>query len=1640
MSKYLGETIRGYKLNQEIGSGGFGTVYKATHEVLGRQVAAKVIKDKFVNEPQFVRQFESEARIIAGLEHFNIVPLYDFFRDPSGALLVMRWLSGGSLRQLLKKGRMTTPQIVRTFNQIVRALAFAHRHNVIHRDIKPENILLDDEGNAFLTDFGIAVDMRNRDEQDIDNISFGSPDYVAPEQLGKEKQLTYHSDIYSLGIMLYELLAHQRPFVSKDPKEIIRMQMYHPVPSLRIARPDLPPEIDTIIWNATAKNPSMRYDTVISFAQDFQKLAQRVEPIRSDYLLPTPEETLQEVKRNTPFVTNPTNAKTNPTDAETEVFPTGSIETELLDGLGEASDAQVSKADVRDSSTPTMGPLNESDNTPSIETVIDILVPDGEDAGRDAEMTANLYEDDAADPVGTINLPEMNALRTAQLYSSVPSNPYKGLRAFGEGDTDNFFGREALVKKLLEHIADEDRRFMALVGRSGNGKSSIVRAGIIPALKQDAVPAASNWFYSTMVPSNDPYRELSDALLSIAIFAPDNWSNLLRSTPDGLHELIDQMLPDDGSEVFLFIDQFEELFTLTQSDEVRIDFLTSLAYAVEQPDSRLRLILTMRADFFGYPLSYESFADLFSRYNQAVPPLNRAQLQTTIVEPARRAGIIVEPTLVSALLEAVDKQPGALPLLQYTLTEMVNTLIMDGQQSNQPVERRLTLATYEAMGGIAGALVQRADSIYNQLEPEAQDLTRLLFLSIVTVSENGPPTSRSAIWTNLPVENRDLLESVIEAFRDYRLLTTDQDPETRAPTVEVAHEALIQEWTPLKEWIENNASALRQRSDLEIESARWHNNDKDVSFLASGLQLAEFESLLDAPLISLNKDEHDYIRASRDEEDRELRETQKRNRLLQFLATGLAVVAIATIAITIIALQLRDQATDNQLRAENNLRLARSRELAASAIANADENDLSLLLGVEAYTIDPAYEALNSLLSALQSSPLLSVYLHGHTAGVQTVSFDTTGDYAVSAGLDRQIIRWDLTTNQPLGDPLTGHLDRIWDVDVSVDGMIASASADGTVRLWNFDTGEEITVLEHDREVYSLTFNPDGTRLATSFGIDQGTGTILIWDTETLELVERLDDVHDGIIYTLDYDNNGTRLVSGGQDTVLRLWDTSDYTLERQLPEAPELPNTIGHTQTIRDAEFDPFGNAIASTGHDRSVIVWDPNTGEPLTIQATGHEGDVLDLAYDSTGTFLATASADSSIFLWDLSQRFQRVDTISTHTQNVWAVDFGPRPEDGRLLSVSDDGTVVQSSLRSIPRPATLSYLHSITVNDMVASDNYVVIAGQTGNNFVDNLQIINRATGRAETNINLREIFEVAEDESLRVTDLHFNQDSTWVALALSDGNIAVWDIANARLAWSAGVGTATVRAVVYTQDGSRIVSADDAGTVAVWEATDGTNLAQDLLPDVTESVTSLAISHDDTTLAMGFRNGNLILWDLATNTQLFETIAAHDSTIEAITFDQLTPTNLASQFVFTASRDSTITQWRLSDGTAVQSLTAHEDWVFDVTVSPDNRLIASGDRDGGVRLWDFASGRPIGGPITNPSGWIRSVQFVDARTLLASNETLGITFTIDLTVTNWITDACTRANRSLSATEWGQFFPGEAYNPVCHSPSPDTAQTP
>jgi serine/threonine protein kinase len=259
-----GQAIKGYELHEMIGAGGFGAVYRAYQPLIKRDVAMKIILPEYANHPEFIRRFEFEAQLVARLEHLHIVALYDYWRDPQGAYLVMRWLRGGSLRGMLRQGPVQIKTAVQIVDQIAAALNAAHRRGVVHRDIKPDNILFDDEENAYLADFGIAKDVHEakvdeEDEDDDEGALTGSPFYLSPEQ-AKSLPVSPQTDLYSLGIVIYEMLSGQPPF--KADKGLMSILLHHindPVPPVRELRPDLPPAVESVIQRATAKEPSDRY-------------------------------------------------------------------------------------------------------------------------------------------------------------------------------------------------------------------------------------------------------------------------------------------------------------------------------------------------------------------------------------------------------------------------------------------------------------------------------------------------------------------------------------------------------------------------------------------------------------------------------------------------------------------------------------------------------------------------------------------------------------------------------------------------------------------------------------------------------------------------------------------------------------------------------------------------------------------------------------------------------------------------------------------------------------------------------------------------------------------------------------------------------------------------------------------------------------------------------------------------------------------------------------------------------------------------------------------------------------------------------------------------------------------------------------
>ncbi|NOZ30099.1 MAG: protein kinase, partial [Chloroflexi bacterium] len=262
--------VRGYELRERIGAGGFGVVYRAYQPSVGREVAVKVIPPRYANHPDFIRRFEAEAQLVARLEHLHIVPLYDYWREPDGAYLVMRWLRGGNLRESLRRGPWSLEAAARLLDQLAGALTVAHRQGVIHRDVKPENILLDEEGNGYLSDFGIAKDLMRPTGVMETGAVVGSPAYVSPEQ-AQGGSLTPQSDLYSLGVVMYQVLVAEHPFPGLSPAEQLIKHLTEPLPPMRERRSDLPEALEEVIQRATAKDPAERYPDARAFAAAFRE-------------------------------------------------------------------------------------------------------------------------------------------------------------------------------------------------------------------------------------------------------------------------------------------------------------------------------------------------------------------------------------------------------------------------------------------------------------------------------------------------------------------------------------------------------------------------------------------------------------------------------------------------------------------------------------------------------------------------------------------------------------------------------------------------------------------------------------------------------------------------------------------------------------------------------------------------------------------------------------------------------------------------------------------------------------------------------------------------------------------------------------------------------------------------------------------------------------------------------------------------------------------------------------------------------------------------------------------------------------------------------------------------------------------------
>ena len=1431
-----GQTLKGYDIVERIGTGKFGAVYRANQCTIQREVAIKAILPDFANHPDFIRRFETEAQLIARLEHPHIVPLFDYWREPDCAYLVMRLLPS-NLRIRLEQGRLLTQEIIRLVDQIASALAISHRQGVVHRDIKPDNILLDTQGNAYLSDFGLAKVLQSGRSGPEDNIT-GSPAYMSPEQITGET-VTAQADLYALGVVIFEMLTGTHPYAGLRISELIQKHLYEPLPSITALRPELGHRVDYVLQRATAKHPDERYTDTTTLAVELRQA-----------LLEDNERTMQL----------------------------------------------------------------------TVDTAIDVTL----------------------------------------------ENPYKGLRAFTEADAGDFFGREALVEQIIATLAETHdlARFLAVVGPSGSGKSSLVQAGVVPALRKNAVQGSDQWFIVGMVPGAHPCQELERVLLSVATQPIDDLTARLRASSDSLLRVVDQILTNKDGDLLLVIDQFEEVFTLVEDERERAQFLALLRVAVTAPASRLRLIVTLRADFYDRPLLYEDFGTLFQQRTHVVLPLTEIELERAITTPAARVGVQLEPNLITAIVSDVYEEPGALPLLQYALTEVFE----------RRKGRTMTLRGYQDIGRVAGALARRAERVFSRLTSAQQGIARQIFLRLVTLGEGSNDIRRRTDRAELLSIVRDPaeLQEVLDIFGRHRLLSFDHAPVTREPTVEVAHEALLREWRRLRDWLEASREDVQQQRRVDRLADEWLEAGKDPSFLLRGSQLEQFEQWLNRTNLALSDTEREYITASVivREEQRQIEQAQREReaaleaRAQSFLRSLLGVMFVAmliAIGLSLIAFDQRSQAHDARDAAERNAQRAgeeaaiaatsasvasrRADELQAlNLVENAQraletgDFDLGFALALQANLMpEPPIRAQNLLGETAASAPLQ--LLAGHTDRVSAVAISPDGTHAISGAEDNTLIVWDLVTGAPLRT-LTGHSGQVRSVAYLPGGDQALSGADdATLIVWDLATGEALrTLTGHNDDVFSVAVYPDGTR-AVSGSRDR---TLIVWDLATGEALMRLGDDIDGHqqrITCVAVSPDGTQVVSGSADNTLILWD---------LETGAILQHFEGHTDVINDVAFSPDGTQLLSASSDTTLRLWDVAMGRTINT-LSAHTERVTSVAYSPDGTQaisgagnpFAGASTDNTVILWDLFLG-QPVRHYTGHSLHVNDVAFAP--DGDSFISAAADNT-----LRVWPATYDVELAHT-----RPADANITALAltpnGDTGlaalaQNELLLLDLRDPAAPRA--------VRRVATNHSDAINAVAISPDGTRGLTASADRTLALWDLETGTLLHTLSGHTNQVNTVVFTSDGTQALSGSQDRTLILWDLTTGEAL-RTFATRHTNSVEAVAISPDGTQALSGSADQSVMLWDMATGETL-KTLRGHTHEVTAVAFS---PDGTQA---LSASHDKTLYLWDLTTGTPLHHLggtgDGHTDWVTSVAFSPDGRLALSGSADRTVRLWNLTTGETI-----------------------------------------------------------------------------------
>jgi WD40 repeat protein len=1262
--------------------------------------------------------------------------------------------------------------------------------------------------------------------------------------------------------------------------------------------------------------------------------------------------------------------------------------------------------------------------------------------------------------------------------------PFKGLRYYDEQDAPLFFGREQVTAELVDHL--RQHRFLAVVGASGSGKSSVVRAGVVPAVRQGAIEqngqSSRDWPVHIITPGDEPLKALAATLTrdNESVTAMKTLLADLQAGGDSLELwLYRQMANHPGGRLLLVIDQFEELFTQCRDAEARRLFVENLvAAAKDGQQGRLSLILTLRADFYAFAVQLEPLRPLLETRQKIIGAMTPDELRQAIQKPAEAGDWHFQPGLVDTMLADVGAEAGSLPLLSHALLET--------WQRRQG--RVMTLAGYHEAGGVRRAITRTADTVYQQLDPAQQAIARRIFLRLTELGEGTEDTRRRAHLTELlpQGETAEAVRLVLTRLADARLVTTEEE------SAEVTHEALIREWPALRQWLDDDREWLRLHRQLIEDVREWEAAGRDVDLLYRGAKLAQASEWVEQRDEELNDLEREFVQASLVERDRATveREAQQQRELaaaqqlaeaqqrrvtaVRRAAAGLAVLFVLALIAAWAAVnrsqlaenraleadQARATAAYNEQLANTRAQIAQSHALAAAAQAVGHNDDMrSLLLAIQAgrvYSTSLAYTAINQQLPFM-ARPLIIL---PHGGSIEGGQWNRDSSRIMTWSSDGVVKLWDVGSGEIiLTLPFT---DAEHGVQLSGEGNRILAWSNTTAEVWDAESGEELLTLSHQDFINGGQWNEDDSQILTW----SDAGMVTVWDvqTGTAALIIKEEQIRGAQL-----SRDSSQILTWSSNGTARVWDVQSG--QRRL--------NLTHGAIIYGGQWNGDDSQILTWSGDNLAKVWDVNSGEEVV--SLRHDGEVWRGQWSEDESQILTLDeywaakawdAHTGEELWSLhieeqigggawnSDGRQVLTWSSNGTANVWDVQSG-----NATLALAHNSQVLGGQWnRDGNQILTWSHELDMRVWDiqsnkgLLALANHGNVAGVQWND--EGSQIL---TWSLDGPINVWNL----QSGSIALTLPHegtvwgvqWNEDGSQILIG-GRNNVTVWDIQTRDKLVSFDLEGGAVNGR-WSRDGSQILTWNGDGTVKVWNVQRG---ELEMILTHAGGASAGEWSTDGGRILTWGADNIVKVWDVESEEVLLELKSEHlvifggkwkedssqiltwgndgsDSTVQLwdvqngnviLTLhhgDGLTggQWNRDASRVLTWGWNGTVKVWDVQRGQLLMTLN-HEGDINGGQWNGNGDQILTWSNDGTAKVWDAQSGE-IRMTLAGDGSFVTVAQWNEDESRIVLGTESGRIQVYYTNMVELIEVACQFVTRNLTGEEWQLYFPSEAYRQTC-----------